>query len=284
MHYGFRARDESTKLCWGDIQLEVDADSGREMLVWKNERGSKTRTGLEGGRCRSFNPKIFATGTNKCPILYYKKFASHRPQKSNAPESPFFLAINHQSWQQSGIWYKNAPLGKSEIGKLLRVAATEAGLTTANSTRKVSNHSVRKTSISRLLDANVPENFVAQLSGLKNLQSLSNYKSASITHQRIMSDTLSRQQNVSYTQSQQSLFQSRCEMSSTSTSTQSPSLFPGATIGSINNCVFNMIPLPAASLFQPVQSNESHEVELPAPKQPRIEASNGANITPELEY
>ena len=50
--------------------------------------------------------------------------------------------------------------------------------------RKISNHSVRKTSTSRLLYDGVPENFVMQLSGHKNLQSLSSYKSASITHQR----------------------------------------------------------------------------------------------------
>ena len=34
--------------------------------------------------------------------------------------------------------------------------------------KKVTNHSVRKTCISRLLDADVPENFVAQLSGHKS--------------------------------------------------------------------------------------------------------------------
>ena len=41
---------------------------------------------------------------------------------------------------------------------------------------KISNHSVRKTSISRLLDADIPENFVAQLSGHKSIESLQSYK------------------------------------------------------------------------------------------------------------
>ena len=73
----------------------------------------------------------------------------------------------------------------------MSTAAKNAGLPAQN--KKISNHSVRRTSISRLLDAGVPENFVMQLiSGDKNLQSLSSYKSASITHQRHMSDTLSR--------------------------------------------------------------------------------------------
>jgi hypothetical protein len=51
-----------------------------------------------------------------------------------------------------------------------------------------------KTSISRLLDADIPENYVAQLSGHKSIDSLQSYKSAGQQHQRKMSLTLSRGQ------------------------------------------------------------------------------------------
>ena len=33
LHFGFRARDESRKLRWGDVQRQQDKD-GEEMLVW----------------------------------------------------------------------------------------------------------------------------------------------------------------------------------------------------------------------------------------------------------
>lgn len=59
----FRARDESRKLCWGDIVLDVDAETGHVVRIWTAERGSKTRQGLEGGHQRQFCPKVFATGT-----------------------------------------------------------------------------------------------------------------------------------------------------------------------------------------------------------------------------
>jgi len=42
LHFGFRAKDESRKLRWGDVQLQQDKD-GEEMLVWLAERGTKTR-------------------------------------------------------------------------------------------------------------------------------------------------------------------------------------------------------------------------------------------------
>ena len=70
----------------------------------------------------------------------------------------------------------------------MSTAAKNAGLAAQN--KKIANHSICKASISRLLDAGVPERFVMQLSGHKNLQSLSSCKSVSITHQRHMSDTL----------------------------------------------------------------------------------------------
>ena len=40
-HFGWRARDESRKLCWGDVGLANDPETDSEYLVWKSERGSK---------------------------------------------------------------------------------------------------------------------------------------------------------------------------------------------------------------------------------------------------
>ena len=34
LHFGFRARDESRKLCWGDLELQIDPETGREIFSW----------------------------------------------------------------------------------------------------------------------------------------------------------------------------------------------------------------------------------------------------------
>ena len=44
LQFGWRARDESRKLCWGDVGLASDPKSDSEYLVWKSERGSKAVT------------------------------------------------------------------------------------------------------------------------------------------------------------------------------------------------------------------------------------------------
>ncbi|CAB4041364.1 Hypothetical predicted protein, partial [Paramuricea clavata] len=45
LHFGFRARDESRKLKWGNVSNSKDPETGSELLLWKAERGSKTRHG-----------------------------------------------------------------------------------------------------------------------------------------------------------------------------------------------------------------------------------------------
>ena len=121
------------------------------------------------------------------------------------------------------------------------------------------NHSVRKTCISRLLDADVPENFVAQLSGHKSTESLQSYKSASAKHQKRMSLTLSRADlsgsrdealSSVHNQGFEVVTRSTTDIAASSTTTtlidqssdpllsSTAPIFTGANIGSIRGCTF----------------------------------------------
>ena len=126
LHFGFRARDKSRKLKWGDIVLQKDGETGNEILIWRSERGSKMRRG--NGDARAFYPTAQATNNEHCPVRYYKKFRSHHPAEMNNTDSPFYLAINYRRRADSSIWYLKTPLGKNEIGKFMKVAAQTAGL------------------------------------------------------------------------------------------------------------------------------------------------------------
>ena len=87
---GFRDRDESGKLCWEDVLLEKDPEIGRELLVWRTERGPKTRQGSsETGHRRPFSPKLFATGDARCQVKFYKAFEEHRLDEMKKPAAPF---------------------------------------------------------------------------------------------------------------------------------------------------------------------------------------------------
>ena len=120
MHFGFRARDESHKLRWGDVQLTKDPETGNETLSWTTERGTQTRTGKENGHRRVFTPTAQANDTPKCPVLLYKKFRSHRPAEMNQDDSPFYLSINYNRAANSEVWYKKCQASFS--AKQLNVA------------------------------------------------------------------------------------------------------------------------------------------------------------------
>ena len=151
-----------------------------------------------------------------------------------------------------------APLGKNEMGTFLSTTAKNADLARE---RKGINHSVTKTCISRLIDADVPENFVAQLSGHKSTESLQSYKSASAKHQKRMSLTLSRADlsgsrdealSSVHNQGFEVVTRSNTDIGASLTtntlidqssdpllSSTSP-VFTGANIGSISGCTFQM--------------------------------------------
>ena len=119
LHFGFRVCDESRKLCWGDVGLEFDPIKNQEYLVWYCERGTKTRTGKENEQKRMFNPRVYATGNDRCAVKYYKIFKTHRPKESLTPASPFFLAIKHNRQPSDTLWYFNRPLGKKQDWRVL---------------------------------------------------------------------------------------------------------------------------------------------------------------------
>ena len=74
MHFSFRARDESRKLFWGDVEVRKDPNDGREMLVWFAERGTKTRIGKEQGHQRAFQPKLYASNSDRYPVQLSRSF------------------------------------------------------------------------------------------------------------------------------------------------------------------------------------------------------------------
>lgn len=122
----------------------------------------------------------------------------------------------------------------------MKVAAQTAGLQ-----GNITNHSVRKTCISRLMDAEVPVNYVAQLSGHKNLKSLDSYKAASVEHQRKMSLILSHSgeegtsSSVSHLVQESSVVLANLPKAvNTNESFQPAGVFTGTCIGKIEGCSF----------------------------------------------
>jgi len=66
-------------------------------LVWRYERGSKTRQGQDKPySVRAFHPTAQAISNERCPVKFFKEFVRRRPLEMNKPDSSFYLAVKHQ--------------------------------------------------------------------------------------------------------------------------------------------------------------------------------------------
>ena len=123
--------------------------------------------------------------------MVYNEFEKRRPQSMLTADAPFFLGYKRHWKPSDDVWYTDRPLGKNKIGEFLSKCPAVQDQKLISSGKKVSNHSVRKTEITRLIDADTPQIFVSQLAGHKRLESLNSYYAASMKQQRRMSDILS---------------------------------------------------------------------------------------------
>lgn len=104
-----------------------------------------------------------------CPIRLYGKFLLKR---QNNKSERFFLTVN-PNWMKSGHWYKNMPVGRNEIAKWTKTEAKNAGLDICS--RKITNHSLRATAVSKLAKSGVGEQELIQITGHSSAKSIKSY-------------------------------------------------------------------------------------------------------------
>lgn len=146
------------------------------MLSSTKKVGTKSRTGeterSTNADARTFKPKMWATldTPSRCPVHLYRAFVHNRPPEMCTPDSPFYLAINHQRSSIS-YWYKKQPLGVTLLNRIMKELADRSGIQ-----GRKTNHSAQKTMIQTLCTANIPDSTIIQLSGHKSASSLNHYK------------------------------------------------------------------------------------------------------------
>ena len=101
---------------------------------------------------------------------------------------------------------------------------------------KISNHSARKTTITKLLNENINPLLVQQISGHKKLQSLNQYNTAYLSIQKQVSNVISTGKSSSETSLESSLPLHIQKQMMQSWNPRTP-IFQGATL---SNCIFNI--------------------------------------------
>ena len=122
------------------------------------------------------------------PVAVYKLYASKkRLSEMNHDNATFYLAVNTCKNQDSSKpWFKKSAVGLHKLNSLMKTMAEKAALGPT-----VKNHSGGKTMIQTITNNEIPATDIIQLSGHKNLQSVTNYSIVSEKQQAKISRTLS---------------------------------------------------------------------------------------------
>ncbi len=170
--FGLRASHESRQMTWGDVTLHksTNADGVEEKCLKFRERLAKTRP--DGTVVRRYVPAIHENkdNPNKCPIKAYELYKEQRPEHMMYPEAPVYLSVNYNKAHNS-LWFKAQAFGENSMCKVIKKMFEEVGITDHHYT----NHSIRKTGITKLLHEEISPTEIAQYSGHKNINSISNY-------------------------------------------------------------------------------------------------------------
>ena len=141
---------------------------------------------------------MFSTGGERDPVAVYKIYREKRPENMLSDDVPFYLAVNHTRKKDSTKkWFKSAPVGSNKLNTLMKTMASKANL----NNERLTNHSARKHMIQKLNDHEIPPTHIMQLSGHRNVQSITNYSSLNVNQQKNMSGILSRTSQTQMTTS-----------------------------------------------------------------------------------
>ena len=158
-HFGQRGQQEHTTMTMENFTRNVDEVSGTPYIEFI-EDPTKTRPSGLRANPRVTNPKMFATGGERCPVALFDLYVSKRPLLLKT--SGRFYLTPKQSFSQDS-WYTSSPVERNTIGKFMKEIIS--GTPLEKSGKKLTNHSGRKTLVKKVKQANIPEESIIKVTG-----------------------------------------------------------------------------------------------------------------------
>ena len=189
-YFGLRGRQEHHSMTVEDFSFGLDENNTEYVEFIENP--TKTRQSGLSAKPRSFLPKMFATGGDKCPVTIFKEFLSRRPLEIRT-NGPGFICLVWQNHPRK-FWYKRQPMGLNRLNDMIKTIIE--GTTLEDSWKTFSNHSARKTVVKKLKTAGLERSSIVKVTGHRNEKSLDDYDEGDENEQRQLSRTISHSTNV----------------------------------------------------------------------------------------
>ena len=105
---------------------------------------------------------MFQTGGERCPVALFRQYISRRPRSLRA-RGPFYLLIKYNRGPGDETWYKIQPTGENKINSMMKNIISQ---TTLQSSEKwFTDHSARKTLVSKMKKVNLERSSIAKVTG-----------------------------------------------------------------------------------------------------------------------
>ena len=181
-YFGRRGRENWCELTKDSFQVGHNAEGEAYLALAKTERSKNHQGGAKRADQHYVNAKIYGDLPSDYQFYLSKLNPAcdrlfQKPSKNAKYPVPFSCQV----------WFTNSPMGKNTLGEMMATISRTAGLS-----RKYTNHCVRATTVTDLVQADVPSEQVITLTGHKNTSSLKHYVGdTSEAQKRKMSETLS---------------------------------------------------------------------------------------------
>ena len=185
--FGLRSYQEHHAMKMEEFQL-CRNDEGMEFVQF-TEGPTKTRQDGLQNKKRDFQPRMFSVGGERCPVALFKQFVERRPLNMRWSGS-FYLSIKRNRRLNDNIWFKTQPMGENTISNMMKTTVAATNL--EESHKKFTNHSPRKTTVSKLKKLNVERSDIVKVTGHRNVQSLDDDDEADEEEQRRLSCAISK--------------------------------------------------------------------------------------------
>ena len=162
------------------FRFHTDA-SGKPFVTLAYNEASKNHP---GGFKNTNDPKrrMYATGGPLCPVMALKKYLGKLH-----PDSEVLYQRPAESYADEGPWYLPLALGMRKLQNMMSRLSIAAGLS-----RRYTNHCLRATAITNLMESGFDPVTISRLSGHRNPSSITSYcKDVSDNTKRSMGGALS---------------------------------------------------------------------------------------------
>ena len=185
---GLRGRQEHYDAYVEDLVIRQQED-GTEVVEFR-EGPTKTRSGGLSIRRRTTPQVMYSTDGGKTdPVRLFKLWLSKRPEGMK-DTGPLYLSIINRP-QSTDVWYTKIRMGQNTIGNIMKSMAS-----CLKTNKKLTNHSMRKTLVSKLKTSGQPRNVICEITGHARESSLDDYDEIDENQRKELSHIISGYKEV----------------------------------------------------------------------------------------